>query len=215
MNMTLRVMRLMTFLMPTIFLLANIGQVLILYFGGTQIINSTLTLGEYQKFSLYLVFIFIPVGQLGFIITQMAQAAASANRVFEIIDAKSDVEDEPGAQPLPAIKGAVAFENVTFRYFGGETPVLSEVSFSAEPGQTIALLGMTGSGKSTVINLIPRFYDPSDGRVLIDGHDVRTVTLESLPRGDWDRAPGDHPVLGDDPGEYRLWPPGRARWRPW
>ncbi len=183
MNMTLRVMRLMTFLMPTIFLLANIGQVLILYFGGAQIINSTLTLGEYQKFSLYLVFVFIPVGQLGFIITQMAQAAASANRVFEIIDAKSDVEDEPGAQPLPAIEGAVAFENVTFRYFGGETPVLSEVSFSAEPGQTVALLGMTGSGKSTVINLIPRFYDPSEGRVLIDGHDVRTVTLESLRVG--------------------------------
>jgi ATP-binding cassette subfamily B protein len=180
MNMTLRVMRLMTFLMPTIFLLANVGQVLILYFGGSQIINSTLTLGEYQKFSLYLVFVFIPVGQLGFIITQMAQAAASANRVFEIIDAKSDVEDVPGAQPLPVIKGAVEFENVTFRYFGGETPVLSEVSFSAAPGQTVALLGMTGSGKSTVINLIPRFYDPTEGRVLIDGYDIRNVTLESL-----------------------------------
>jgi ATP-binding cassette subfamily B protein len=180
MIMILRVMRLMTFLMPTIFLLANIGQVLILYFGGSQIINGTLTLGEYQKFSLYLIFIFIPVGQLGFIITQMAQAAASANRIFEIIDAKSEVEDEPGAQPLPEIQGAVEFENVTFRYFGGETPVLNEVNFSADPGHTVALLGMTGSGKSTVINLIPRFYDPTEGRVLIDGVDVRQVTLESL-----------------------------------
>jgi ATP-binding cassette subfamily B protein len=157
----LKVMGLMTFLMPAIFLLANLGQALVLYSGGQQIINNTLTLGEYQKFSLYLVYVFIPVGQLGFIITQMATASASAGRVFEILDAKSDVEDSPDAQTLPEIKGGVSFDNVTFRYFGDETPVLNEVKFTAEPGQTIALLGMTGSGKSTVINLIPRFYDPS------------------------------------------------------
>ena len=78
------------------------------------------------------------------------------------------------------MQGRVAFENVTFRYFGGGDPVLSEVSFVAEPGQTVALLGATGSGKTTIINLIPRFYDPSEGRVLIDGHDLRDVTLESL-----------------------------------
>jgi ATP-binding cassette, subfamily B, multidrug efflux pump len=81
---------------------------------------------------------------------------------------------------LPAVQGKVAFDNVTFRYFGGGDPVLSEVSFEAEPGQTVALLGATGSGKTTIINLIPRFYDPSEGRVLIDGHDLRDVTLESL-----------------------------------
>jgi ATP-binding cassette subfamily B protein len=176
----LKVMGLMTFLMPAIFLLANLGQALVLYAGGQQIINNTLTLGEYQKFSLYLVYVFIPVGQLGFIITQMATASASAGRVFEILDAKSDVEDSPDASPLPEVKGSVSFDNVTFRYFGGETPVLSEVNFVAESGQTIALLGMTGSGKSTVINLIPRFYDPSEGRVLIDGIDIRGVALESL-----------------------------------
>jgi ATP-binding cassette subfamily B protein len=110
----------------------------------------------------------------------MSQASASANRIFEILDAKSDVEDKPGAAALPEVQGRVAFDNVTFRYYGGGEPVLSEVSFEAEPGQTIALLGATGSGKTTIINLIPRFYDPSEGRVTIDGHDLRDVTLESL-----------------------------------
>ncbi|MCH8341753.1 MAG: ABC transporter ATP-binding protein [Chloroflexi bacterium] len=180
MNGLLRVMRLMTFLFPAIFLLANLGQALILFYGGRQIIGGSLTLGEYQKFSLYLVFIFVPVGQLGFIISQMAQAAASAGRIFEILDARQEVEDQPGARPLPPIEGRVAFEAVSFRYFGTEAPVLNQVSFVAEPGQTIALLGMTGSGKSTLINLIPRFYDPTEGRVLIDGHDLGTVKLDSL-----------------------------------
>jgi ATP-binding cassette subfamily B protein len=180
MGQMLRVMRLMTFLMPTIFLLANLGQAVVLYFGGGQIIAGTLTLGEWQKFSLYLVFVFIPVGQLGFIITQMSQAAASAGRIFEILDARNEVADQPGSRPLPSVHGRVEFKEVTFRYFGGETPVLDGVSFTAQAGQTVALLGMTGSGKSTVINLIPRFYDPSEGQVLIDGRDIRQVRLESL-----------------------------------
>lgn len=180
MHSTIKVMRVMTLLMPLIFLLANVGQALVLYAGGQQIINSTLTLGEWQKFSLYLVYVFIPVGQLGFIITQMSAASASAGRVFEILDAQSDVEDEPDARQLPPVNGKVAFENVTFRYFGGEAPVLNKVNFTANPGETIALLGMTGSGKSTVINLIPRFYDPSEGRVIIDDYDIRKVKLDSL-----------------------------------
>ncbi|MFZ2359585.1 MAG: ABC transporter ATP-binding protein [Anaerolineae bacterium] len=174
------VARVFSFLFPLVFLIANVGQALVLYFGGRQIINNTLTLGQYQEFSLYLIFIFFPLAQLGFIISQMSQASASAGRIFEILDAKSDVEDKPNAETLPPVQGRVAFDNVTFRYFGGGDPVLSEVSFEAEPGQTVALLGATGSGKTTIINLIPRFYDPSEGRVLIDGHDLRDVTLESL-----------------------------------
>ncbi|HSN78313.1 MAG TPA: ABC transporter ATP-binding protein [Anaerolineae bacterium] len=174
------VARVFSFLFPLVFLIANVGQALVLYFGGRQIINNTLTLGQYQEFSLYLIFIFFPLAQLGFIISQMSQASASAGRIFEILDAKSDVEDKPNAETLPPVEGRVAFDNVTFRYFGGGDPVLSEVSFEAEPGQTVALLGATGSGKTTIINLLPRFYDPSEGRVLIDGHDLRDVTLESL-----------------------------------
>jgi ATP-binding cassette subfamily B multidrug efflux pump len=176
----LKVMSLMTFLMPLIFLIANVGQAVVLYSGGTQIINGTLTLGEWQTFSLYLAFVFIPVGQLGFIITQMSQASASGTRIFEILDASSDVVDLPQAVPLAKIAGRVEFETVSFRYFAGGKPVLDKVSFVAEPGQQIALLGRTGSGKSTIINLIPRFYDPTEGRILIDGQDIRQVTLESL-----------------------------------
>ena len=176
----LRVSRVFSFLFPVIFLVAQLGQAAVLYFGGQQILGGTLNLGEYQKFSLYLVYVFFPLGQLGFIISLMSQASASANRIFEILDAKSDITDKPGAITLPQIEGLVEFRNVTFRYFGSGSAVLDDVSFTAEPGQTIALLGATGSGKSTIINLIPRFYDASAGAVLIDGYDVRDVTLDSL-----------------------------------
>ncbi len=174
------VSRTFSFVFPLVFLIANLGQAAVLYFGGQQIIGGTLTFGQWQKFSLYLVFVFFPLGQLGLIISQMAQASASANRIFEILDTRSDVANRPGAITLPPIQGRVAFENVTFRYFGGGEPVLQDVSFVAEPGQTVALLGATGSGKSTIINLIPRFYDVTAGRVTVDGYDVRDVTLESL-----------------------------------
>lgn len=176
----IKVSRIFSFLFPFIFLIANLGQAAVLYFGGRQIIEGTLTLGEWQKFSLYLVYVFLPMGQLGFIISLMAQAAASADRIFEILDAKNDVENKPGALELSEIDGRVEFRDVTFRYFAGSEAVLSHINFVAEPGETIALLGATGSGKSTIINLIPRFYDVSEGQVLIDGHDVRDVTLESL-----------------------------------
>jgi ATP-binding cassette subfamily B multidrug efflux pump len=176
----LRVGRTFSFLFPLVFLVAQMGQAVVLYFGGSQIIGGTLNLGAYQSFSLYLIYVFFPVGQLGFIVSLMAQASASAERIFEILDAKSDVTNAPDAVPLGEIKGRVEFRNVTFRYFGSSAPVLSDVSFVAEPGQTVALLGATGSGKTTIINLIPRFYDVSEGAVLVDGMDVRKVTLESL-----------------------------------
>jgi ATP-binding cassette subfamily B multidrug efflux pump len=180
MNQSIAVSRLFTFLFPFIFLVANLGQAAILYVGGKQIIAGLLSLGAWQEFSLYLIYLFFPIAQFGFIITQMGQAAASAERIFEILDAKSDILDKPGAIKLPEVKGDVKFENVTFRYFGGGEPVLNKVSFEAKPGETIALLGATGSGKTTIINLLPRFYDPSEGRITIDGYDLRDVTLDSL-----------------------------------
>ena len=176
----LKVARTFSFLFPIIFLLANLGQAVVLYFGGRQIIQGTLTLGEWQKFSLYLAYVFFPLGQLGFIINLMSQAAASAQRIFEILDTTNDIEDKPGAITLGQTSGRVEFADVTFRYYAGGDPVLSHVSFTTEPGQTVALLGATGSGKTTIINLLPRFYDVSEGRVLVDGHDVRDVTVESL-----------------------------------
>jgi ATP-binding cassette subfamily B protein len=125
-------------------------------------------------------YLFFPIMMFGMIITQMGQAAASAERIFEILDTRSDIVDKPNAITLPDVKGEVKFENVTFRYFSGGEPVLNKVSFEAKPGETIALLGATGSGKTTIINLLPRFYDPSEGRITIDGYDLRDVTLDSL-----------------------------------
>ncbi|MDQ7026746.1 MAG: ABC transporter ATP-binding protein [Anaerolineae bacterium] len=177
---SIAIARTFSFLFPVIFTLAQIGSVAILYFGGRQIVDGTLTIGQYQEFNLYLLYIFFPLGQLGFIISLMAQASASAKRIFEILDAKSDVENKPDAIELPPIQGHVEFKNVTFRYFESSDNVLTDVSFSAKPGETIALLGATGSGKTSIINLIPRFYDTSEGAILIDGHDVRDVTLDSL-----------------------------------
>ncbi len=178
----LKVARVFSFLFPVVFLVASLGQVAVLYFGGQQIIYGTLTIGEWQKFSLYLMYVFFPLGQLGMIVSLMSQAAASAQRVFDILDAESEVTDRPGAVEMPPIRGRVAFEHVTFRYFKSGEPVLNDVSFVAEPGQTVALLGATGSGKTTIINLIPRFYDVSEGRITIDGRDIRDVTLASLRR---------------------------------
>ena len=176
----IKISRVFSFLFPFIFLIANLGQAAILYYGGRAIVEGTFTIGEWQKFSLYLTFIFIPMGQLGFIINLMAQAAASATRIFEILDAKNDVESKPGAVGLAENNGRIQFNDVTFRYFTSGEPVLSNISFEAEPGQTVALLGSTGSGKTTIINLIPRFYDVSAGQVLIDDQDIRDVTLDSL-----------------------------------
>lgn len=176
----LKVARTFSFLFPVVFLIANLGQAAVLYFGGRQIIGGTLTVGEWQKFSLYLAYLFMPIGQLGFIINLMSQASASAQRIFEILDTRSEIVEKPDAIQLESIRGHVQFENVTFRYFHAGEPVLSNVSFEVQPGETVALLGATGSGKSTIINLLPRFYDVSNGRVLVDGVDVRDVTLDSL-----------------------------------
>jgi ATP-binding cassette subfamily B multidrug efflux pump len=176
----LTVSKVFSFLFPLVFLIANLGQAAVLYFGGRQIVYGTLTIGEWQKFSLYLIYVFFPLGQLGFIISMMSQAAASARRIYEILDARNDVEDKPGAGELPEIEGHVTFDTVSFRYFESGDPVLADLSFEAIPGQTIALLGATGSGKTTIINLIPRFYDVTSGSIQIDGHDIRDVTIESL-----------------------------------
>lgn len=178
----IRVAKIFSFLFPFIFLISNLGQAAVVYWGGRQILFDTLTLGEWQKFSLYLIYVFFPVGQLGFIVAQMSQASASAKRIFEILDAENEVTDKPGAQPMSQVQGRVCFSDVTFRYFNSTDPVLQSVSFEAQPGETVALLGGTGSGKTTIINLIPRFYDVSEGRVLIDDWDVRDVTLDSMRR---------------------------------
>jgi len=181
-DISLRVGRIFAFAMPLIFTLANLGTLTVVWGGGYQVIAGRLTVGELVAFQSYLMMTMFPMLMLGMIIMSVSQAGAGAQRIFEILDAESEVREKPDAIELPPIHGRVAFEHVTFRYFRDQEPVLQDVSFVAEPGQMVALLGATGSGKSTIINLIPRFYDVTEGRVTIDGYDVRDVTLESLRR---------------------------------
>jgi ATP-binding cassette subfamily B multidrug efflux pump len=165
---------------PLIFFIFNVATLGIVWIGGDMVISTRLSLGELAAFMTYLNFMIFPMMMIGMLSAMIARAAASARRIFEILDAQSEVTDRPDAAPLPPIQGRVAFEEVSFRYLGGERDTLSEISFAAEPGQTVAILGATGSGKSTIINLIPRFYDVTGGQVTVDGYDVREVTLDSL-----------------------------------
>jgi ATP-binding cassette, subfamily B, multidrug efflux pump len=171
--------RLRAFNVPLLELIASAGTLFIIWYGGSLVIREQLTLGELVAFSTYLSQLFSPVRRMGVIMPAFAMATAAGERIFEILDAQSEVEDAPDAQPLPPVRGHVRFEDVSFAYFGRHR-VLDRVSFEALPGQVIALLGATGSGKSTIINLIPRFYEPSHGQILIDGHDISQVTLHSL-----------------------------------
>jgi ATP-binding cassette subfamily B protein len=165
---------------PLVFFIANLGTLAVVWVGGLQVIGGTLTLGELVAFNTYLVFLIWPILSLGMITAMLSRAVASATRVFEVLDAHVEVRDKPDAVPLPPIVGRVEFNDVSFRYLGADTDVLHEVSFVADPGQTVAIVGATGSGKSTIISLIPRFYDVTGGALTVDGHDVRDVTLSSL-----------------------------------
>jgi ATP-binding cassette, subfamily B, multidrug efflux pump len=165
---------------PLVFLIANIGVAIVVWVGGLQVIGNNMTLGSLVAFIGYQGFFLMPVFMLGFIGSSLSRAEASAVRIFEVVDAKSDIEDKPGAFELPQLKGTVTFDKVSFRYIGGEQDVIKDISFEAKPNQTVAILGKTGAGKSSIINLIPRFYDVTGGRVLVDGHDVRDVKLNTL-----------------------------------
>jgi ATP-binding cassette subfamily B protein len=164
--------------MPLLFLISNIGTVIIVLFGGYLVIQEQLTFGVLLAFITYLGQLVEPVRRLGIIIPAMAIAGSSAERIFDILDTVPDVNDQPNAEPMSIINGGVRFEQVSFSY--GKQTVLNEVDFEVHPGQIVALLGATGSGKSTIISLIPRFYDPTKGRILIDGFDIRDTTLQSL-----------------------------------
>ncbi|MEJ2301368.1 MAG: ABC transporter ATP-binding protein [Anaerolineales bacterium] len=179
-NVNLDMLKIFTALFPLVFFFANLGTVGVVWMGGLQVISEQLTLGELVAFTGYLGFLLMPMFMMGMIGAMLSRAEASAQRLLEVIDARSEVVDKPDALPLTTSKGRVVFENVFFRYFGSEQDVLSDVSFVAEAGQTVAILGETGSGKSTIINLIPRFYDVTNGSVQIDGHDLRDVQLETL-----------------------------------
>jgi len=164
---------------PFLDLVANLGTIFIIWYGGSLVVRGHLTLGELVAFVTYMSLLVRPVRRFGMILPALANASAAGERIFEILDTASEVRDAHDAVTLPPVRGHVRFRNVSFRYFQRHT-VLEDVSFEALPGQVIALLGQTGSGKSSIISLIPRFYDPTAGRIMIDGRDIRSVKLNSL-----------------------------------
>ncbi|MEE8322881.1 MAG: ABC transporter ATP-binding protein, partial [Candidatus Bathyarchaeia archaeon] len=181
MNQSFKVSRLISVLFPVMILVMNLSTVAVIYFGGLQVVAGSLTVGEIMAFINYLMSTMFPLLMLSMMAGQISAANASAERVMEIIDSTSKVQDEPNALTMTAIKGRVAFEDVSFSYNGdGAEPVLQNINLVAEPGQTIAILGATGSGKTSLINLIPRFYDVLKGRVTIDDVDVRKISQDSL-----------------------------------
>lgn len=165
---------------PFIFLLSNLVVLAVFAYGGAQVIDSRFSIGELVAFNSYLALILQPILLIGFAAPAIAQAAASAERVYEVVDAKVEISDRPHAIPFNTCGGRITFENVSFRYPGATTEALKNVSFETKPNELIAVLGMTASGKSTIMNLIPRFYDVSAGAVRIDGRDVQDFTLKSL-----------------------------------
>lgn len=176
----IHLIRLFTTYFPVVFFFGNLGTLAVIWAGGLQVMGQRLTLGELVAFVSYQGFLLMPIFMIGMIAGMYSRARASAERVFEVIDAQSEVLERPGAIPLRRVEGRVSFEDVHFRYPGGENDVLQGLSFSVRPGEKVAILGATGAGKSTIVNLIPRFYDVTSGRVLIDGFDVRDVTIDSL-----------------------------------
>jgi ATP-binding cassette subfamily B multidrug efflux pump len=175
------VSRLISVLFPIMILLMNLSTVAVIYFGGVQTIGGTLTIGEVLAFINYLLSTIFPLSILALVSGQLSAANASAERVMEIIDTPMEVTENSDVKSLPSLRGRVAFENVSFTYKGAESaPVLRNINLIAEPGQTVAILGATGSGKTSLIQLIPRFYDTTKGRVTVDGVDVRDVTQKSL-----------------------------------
>ena len=179
---SVRVMRFMATMSPALTTFVNIGLVVVIWAGGAQAIRGDLSVGQIVAFTNYLLTTMTPLIMMTRLANVWANGIVSARRVNEVLDTSPEVQDLPGALPLPDVARArVAFENVAFQYNGsGNEAVLEGINLTAEPGETVAILGATGAGKSTLVNLVPRFYDASAGRVLIDGADVRQLRQDSL-----------------------------------
>lgn len=165
--------------LPTVDLLSMVATGIVLWFGGNDVINHRLTLGVVVAFVTYVTRFFQPIRDLSQIYNTFQAAMAGGERVFELLDTPVTVREKPEAMVLPPVTGRLVFDHVVFGYKPG-VPVLRDVNFVAEPGMTVALVGPTGAGKSSIINLVTRFYDVQSGRVTIDGYDVRDVTFSSL-----------------------------------
>ncbi len=166
---------------PSVEFISSIGTILVVGFGGYMAYSSGLRVEDIVAFLLYLSLFYAPVTGLANLVEHMQQSLAGAERVMMILEAPCEIQDKPNAKDLQDVKGEITFDHVSFSYVE-EVPVLKDVSFSCAPGQMLALVGPTGVGKTTITQLISRFYEPSEGRILIDGQDIQDVTIESLRR---------------------------------
>lgn len=178
---SIRVNTMLSILFPSMVFIINLGVIGVVWFGGQQVVIGKFTIGEIMAFINYFQITVFPLLFLSIMAGQLSAADASAERIYEVLDSDPEIQDKPGAKVLTNVKGRVAFEDVCFSYAKDcSEPVLDRINLVAEPGQIVAILGATGSGKSTLVNMIPRFYDATRGKVTIDGADVREVTLDSL-----------------------------------
>ncbi|MHA1732880.1 MAG: ABC transporter ATP-binding protein [Promethearchaeota archaeon] len=175
-----KVVKLSSFYGPANDLIAQGGSVLLIFIGALLVAKGVMELGEVVAFYLYFAFVFDPIRTIANYFSQHAQTMASADRIMEILDYRNEITEKPNARELTNIRGEITFENVSFKYKTEKRWALKGVNFKVEPGETVAILGATGSGKTTIVNLIPRFYDPTEGRVLIDGIDLRDINVKSL-----------------------------------
>ncbi len=175
----LRALKLSGIFHPSVEFLTSLGTVFVVGFGGALAFRGSMSVADIVAFLLYLTLFYTPITGLAQLLENAQQALAGAERVLEILDAKSQVEDAPNAKPLPKVRGEVRFDRVSFHY-EDDVPVLTDITFAVKPGQMVALVGPTGVGKTTLTQLLARFYDPVDGSILVDGHDLRHVTTESL-----------------------------------
>ncbi len=173
--------RITAMIMPVVELLTALATALVIIFGGMRVLDGTLTVGVLVAFTLYVQQFFDPIRDLVLQYTQLQRAMAGGQRIFEVLDTKPEIFDAEDAVELPDIRGEVVFDNVSFEYVEGQK-VLEEINLTVRPGETIAIVGPTGAGKSTLTSLVPRFYDVTEGRVLIDGHDVREIKRGSIAR---------------------------------
>ncbi|OGO30184.1 MAG: hypothetical protein A2Z29_07380 [Chloroflexi bacterium RBG_16_56_11] len=173
--------RLEALMMPMVNILTGVSFAVVIIVGGFQVLDGAMSIGFLIGFLMYVQRFFEPVLELSMQYTELQRAMASGARIFELLDVRPDIEDRPGAIELPPVKGEVRFRDVNFGYEPGEY-VLHDINLTIRPGETVAIVGQTGSGKSSLVNLIARFYEVEKGEVTVDGHDVRSVTQQSLRR---------------------------------
>ena len=168
-------------LFPSVEILSAVGLALVVFFGGSMVLGQELEVGALVAFALYIQRFFEPVRNLTMEYGQLQRAMASGARIFELLDVEPEVVDSPSPVHLDAIRGDVRYEGVGFRY-GSDPAVLEDVDLDVEAGQTVALVGPTGAGKTTIVSLLMRFYDVTEGRISVDGHDLRDVSMDSLTK---------------------------------